>query len=161
MTIKDSRKLAGAWVYKHLQGANKQLPDEAIGTFAKALLIAAKGDSVLSQDERDWVIGLTAAKGASEALLAELETYSGDEDIESLLQSNPVSNKSRRNLIYTAIQASDADGTYNEGEKAAIRSIASKLEISEDVVAELENFYQKEKELFDNKISLLFPDGIV
>jgi tellurite resistance protein len=161
MTVRDSRKLAGAWVYKHLQGSNKQLPDEAIGTFAKALLIATKGDNVISQDERDWVIGLTAAKGASEALLAELETYSGDEDVESLLQSNPVSNKSRRNLIYTAIQASDSDGTYNEGEKAAIRNIASKLGITEDVVVQLENLYQKEKELFSNKIGVLFPDGIV
>jgi uncharacterized membrane protein YebE (DUF533 family) len=161
MPIKDSRKLAGAWVYKHLQGANKQLPDEAIGTFAKALLIAAKGDNVLSPDERDWVIGLTAAKGASEALLAELETYDGDEDIESLLQSNPVSNKSRRNLIYTAIQASDADGTYNEGEKAAIRNIAAKLGIGEDIVVKLEEFYQKEKEFFAAKITLLFPEGAV
>jgi tellurite resistance protein len=160
MTIRDSRKLAGAWVYKHLQGSNQQLPDEAIGTFAKALLIAAKGDNVLSPEERDWVIGLTAAKGASEALLAELDTYSGDEDVKSVLQSNPISNKSRRNLIYCAIQASGADGIYNEGEKAAIRNIASKLGISEDVVAQLEKLYQEEKELFDNKISLLFPDGV-
>jgi tellurite resistance protein len=63
-------------------------------------------------------------------------------------------------LIYCAIQASGADGIYNEGEKAAIRNIASKLGISEDVVAQLEKLYQEEKELFDNKISLLFPDGV-
>lgn len=159
--MKDSRKLAGAWVYKHLQGSNQQLPDEAIGTFARALLIAAKGDNVLSQQEKDWVIGLTAAKGASEALLAELETYSGDEDVESVLQSNPISNKSRRNLIYCAIQASDADGAYNEGEQSAIRNLASKLGVGEDIVAQLEKFYQEEKALFDNKISLLFPDGVI
>jgi hypothetical protein len=64
-TIEDIRKIIGEWVYKYTLNF-KQPPQGAIEAFAKALLIAAKGDSVISQAERDWVVGLTAAKGASD-----------------------------------------------------------------------------------------------
>ena len=64
-TIEDIRKIIGEWVYKYTLNF-KQLPQGAIEAFAKALLIAAKGDSVISQAERDWVVGLTAAQGASD-----------------------------------------------------------------------------------------------
>lgn len=157
----ELHKLAGNWVYKHLQGSKEQLPDEAIETFAKAVLIATKGDGEVSQAERDWVIGLTAAKGASEAIIKKLQAYSADEDIAAIIGSNPISDKSRINLIYTAIQACDSDGTYNEGEKATVRKIASKVGVSEDVIKQLESLYEEEKKLFDKKISILFPKGVV
>lgn len=64
-TIEDIRKIIGEWVYKYTLNF-KQPPQGAIEAFAKALLIAAKGDSVISQAERDWVVGLTAAQGASD-----------------------------------------------------------------------------------------------
>ena len=64
-TTEDIRKIIGEWVYKYSLNF-KQPPQGAIEAFAKALLIAAKGDSVISQAERDWVVGLTAAQGASD-----------------------------------------------------------------------------------------------
>jgi len=64
-TTEDMRKIIGEWVDKYTLNF-KQPPQGAIEAFAKALLIAAKGDSVISQAERDWVVGLTAAQGASD-----------------------------------------------------------------------------------------------
>ncbi len=45
-------------------------------------------------------------------------------------------------LLYTAIEASAADGEYNNGEKASVRKIADRLGVSEDVVKGLEAHYE-------------------
>ncbi|SRR5579883_1244908 len=155
----ETRKIIGEWVYKYT--LNLQLPpQESIEAFAKALLIAAKGDRVISQEERDWVIGLTAAKGASQQLIEELKHYEADEDIDQVISRHPFSNQGRRALIYTAIQACGADSEYNDPEKASIRKIAAKLEISEDVVKQLEELCEEEKAQFTKRINLLYPNGL-
>jgi tellurite resistance protein len=159
MTSENTRQLIGNWIFKNLLKFNQRVDDESLESFTKALLIAAKGDQELSQAERDWVIGLTAAKGASEELIEKLKTYEADEDLDQVVSSNSTTNQGRRSLIYQAIQACDSDGEYSPGEKASIRGIAAKLEISEDVVQKLEMVYQEEKELLDKKIKLLFPEG--
>lgn len=159
MTSDVIRKTIGDWVYRHLVNFKHQPDDDVIEPFAKALLIAAKGDRVLSQAERDWVVGLTAAKGGSEQLIEELKNYSADEDIEQVISSHPFSNQGRRALIYTAIQACAADSEYNEAEKASVRKIADKLEVSEDVVKQLEDLYEEEKAQLTKRVKLLYPDG--
>lgn len=154
----QTRKLIGEWVYKYTLNL-KQPPQETIEAFAKALLIAAKGDGEISQAERDWVVGLTAAKGASEKLIEELKNYQANEDIDQVISRNSLANGGRQALLYTAIEASAADGEYNDGEKTSIRKIAAKLEVSEDVVKQLEAHYQEERALFKKKIKTLYPNG--
>ncbi|GET44404.1 TerB family tellurite resistance protein [Microseira wollei] len=159
MTSDSTRKMIGNWFYRQSLNFKQQPADDVIEYFAKALLIAAKGDRVLSQAERDWVVGLTAAKGGSEQLIEELKNYSADEDVEQVIASHPFSDQGRRTLIYTAIQACGADGEYNEAEKACIRKIAALLKVSEDVVKEIEELCEQEKAQFQKRIKLLYPDG--
>ncbi len=154
----NTRKIIGDWVYKYTLNF-KQPPQGAIEAFSKALLIAAKGVRVISQAERDWVVGLTAAKGASEKLIDELKNYAADEDIEQVLSKDSIADGAREALLYTAIEASGADSEYNEGEKASVRKIAAKLGVSEDVVKKLEDLYQEERALFKKKIKTLYPNG--
>ncbi|MBW4593034.1 MAG: TerB family tellurite resistance protein [Brasilonema angustatum HA4187-MV1] len=158
MTTDATRQIIGQWVYKYTLNF-KQPPQGAIEAFAKSLLIAAKGDSVISQAERDWVVGLTAAKGASEELIEKLKNYAADEDIEQVLSKDSIADGAREALLYTAIEASAADGEYNDGEKASVRKIAAKLGVSEDVVKQLEAHYEEEKALFKKKIKTLYPNG--
>lgn len=93
-TIDKSRKLIGEQVYKYTLNF-KQPPQGAIEAFAKALLIAAKGDREISQAERDWVVGLTAAKGASEKLIEELKNYQADEDIDQVISRDSIADGAR------------------------------------------------------------------
>ncbi|MEH1828870.1 MAG: TerB family tellurite resistance protein [Nostoc sp.] len=158
VTTTDTRKIIGDWVYKYTLNF-KQPPQGAIEAFAKALLIAAKGDSVISQAERDWVVGLTAAKGASEKLIEELQNYQANEDIEQVLSKDSIADGAREALLYTAIEASAADGEYNDGEKASVRKIAARLGVSENVVQELEAHYAEDRALFKKKIKTLYPNG--
>lgn len=157
-TIDKTREIIGDWVYKYT--LNFKRPSQgAIEAFSKALLIAAKGDREISQAERDWVVGLTAAKGASEQLIEELKNYQANEDIDQVISKDSVADGAREALLYTAIEASAADGEYNDGEKASVRKIAAKLGVSEDVVKQLEAHYQEERALFKKKIKTLYPNG--
>jgi tellurite resistance protein len=157
-TTEETRKIIGQWVYKYTLNF-KQPPQGAIEAFAKALLIAANGDRVISQAERDWVVGLTAAKGASDQLIEELKNYQADEDIEQVLAKDSIADAAREALLYTAIEACGADGEYNDGEKASVRKIAARLGVSEDVVKGLEAHYEEDRTLFKKKIKTLYPNG--
>lgn len=154
----DTRKIIGEWVYKYTLNF-KQPSQGAIEAFAKALLIAAKGDREISQAERDWVVGLTAAKGASEKLIEELKNYQANEDIDAVISRDSIADGAREALLYTAIEACAADSEYNDGEKASVRKIAARLGVSEDVLQQLEAHYAEERALFKKKIKTLYPNG--
>ncbi len=158
LTTEETRRLIGQWVYKYTLNF-KQPPQGAIESFAKALLIAAKGDREISQAERDWIVGLTAAKGASEKLIEELQNYQADEDIDEVISRDSIADGAREALLYTAIEACSADGEYHDGEKASVRKIAAKLGVSESVVQQLEAHYAEDRALFKKKIKTLYPNG--
>jgi hypothetical protein len=76
------------------------------------------------------------------AIIEKLKNYAADEDIEQVLSKDSIADGATEALLYTAIEASAADGEYNDGEKASVRKIAAKLEVSEDVVKQLEAYYE-------------------
>ena len=99
----------------------------------------------------------------SESQIDELRNYNGTgttDDIEKLVFSDPLAKKGRYVLVYEAIQASAADGEYNDGEKATIRKMAGKLGISEAKVQELENLYEEERAFRQKRIEIWHPEGI-
>jgi hypothetical protein len=70
-----------------------------------------------------------------------------------------LSKYARRSIIYDAIATVSADAEYSEDEKAMVRKVASNMEISEDVVEQIEAIYTEEKKLFEQKIKVLYPEG--
>ncbi len=161
VTLDAPREITAKWYYKELWGWNleKICTGAERPTFLKALLTAANGDGILSQAERDWVIGRAAAAGAPESLLKELETYPANEDISQLIANTLATNKSKRAVIYFAIKASSADGEYNDAEKNAVRKSANAMGIPEAVVKQIEDFHAKEEQMKQERIDLCFPDG--
>jgi len=156
----DVSSIIAKWAYKYFRDFDGVPPDSDKLTYAKALLICAKGDGELTAKERDWVIGFTALKGVPASVLEELKNYPATENLQEVLAtSQSIFQTSTHNLIYDAIQASAADGEYAEGEKEAIREAASILGISEDAVKQLEELYEEEQKLFAKKIQLFFPKG--
>lgn len=154
------RHTIAKWIFKQSRGFEELPPEDATIVYAKALLICANGDGELAPSERDWIIGLTAARGASDSKLEELKNYPGTDSLEQLITSNPfISEYAKHAIIYDAIVACSADGEYKEGEKAVVRKAASLIGVSEDLVHQLEEIYAEEKKLFDRKIQLFYPKG--
>lgn len=162
------RAIIAKWYYKECWGWDldrmptvEELTNKIdLGPFLKSLLIAANGDGELSPDERKWVIGRGATAGAPESLLKELESYPAKEDISQVVTDSSVVSKGRRAVIYFAIKAAAADGEYAEGEKATIRKMAKAIDISEDVVKQIEDLCVEEEQIKQKRIALCLPDGV-
>lgn len=155
----DIRKLSQRWIFK-LRWDYYIIPmNEEITAYSKALIICAKGDGTLAEAERDWVLGYIAAVGGSEDLIELLKNYEGNDNIQEFLLLSPAMGKIRKCLIYDAISACDADGDFNDAERAKIISMAETLQLSQEDVEQIENLYFQSKELFTTRLNLLFSDG--
>jgi uncharacterized tellurite resistance protein B-like protein len=156
MTI-DTRSRARQWMFNILYGFKTPPNDEEMMTFAKALLTCAKADGKLAQEERDWVLGLYSARGASPESIDELERYQGTDDPVALLDKHPLTSKSRRALIYLAIRTCSADGSLHDAEWTEILRVAEKLNVDAKVAEQLRSFAEEEEQLRQKRIQLLFP----
>ncbi|MEB3341881.1 hypothetical protein [Okeania sp.] len=166
--IDNIRAIVAKWYYKECWGWDLEKMATAeelanhidLGPFLKSLLIVANGDGELSPEERKWVIGRGATAGAPESLLKELETYPANEDISQVVTDASVVSKGRRAVIYFAIKAASADQEYAEGEKATVRKMAKAIDISEEVVQEIEALCVEEEQVKQKRIALCLPDGV-
>lgn len=147
------------WTMKELYGIKSIPPAEDYETFIKAALICAKADGVLAPEERNWVVGRAATLRNPGYELA--KTYPADEDLLDVVAKSSTVNKSgRRMLIYVAIQACAADGEYHPDEQAKVHKMAKALGIEEDVVNQIEELCVSEAKIREQRIGLIFPDGV-
>ncbi|NEO36054.1 MAG: DUF533 domain-containing protein [Moorea sp. SIOASIH] len=159
--IDPVREIIAKWYFKELWDWDLgEIPTvEVLSTFLKSNLVAANGDGEISEEERKWIIGKGAAAGAPESLLKELESYPANEDITEVVTRTPATNKSRKASIYFAVKAAASDGEYNEGEKATIRKMAQAMDVSEEVVKEIEDLCLEEKRLKEKRIAICYSEG--
>lgn len=147
------------WLINELYGIKTIPPAGDYETFIKAALICAKGDGVLAPEERNWVVGRAAALRNPGYELA--KNYQADEDLlEVISNSATVNNTGRRLIIYVAIQASAADGEYNEEERAKVQQMAKSLGVEENVVKQIEDICIEEAKMREKRIGVIFPDGV-
>ncbi len=115
----------------------------------------------LTQGEKDWVIGYGAACGAHQETVDALEAYEADEEIDEILRRNmPTAESWGRVAIFDAIRAAAADHEYDDGEMKAIRRLAKRIDIAEEVVADLEALYREEAALKRRRIDLVFGEQV-
>jgi uncharacterized tellurite resistance protein B-like protein len=156
----DARQIIAKWIYKQTLNF-KEVPLKTVThIYSKIVLLCANADGEITPGERDWIIGLAAAKGVSDSVIEEIKNYQATDNLEDLLSSvDMLSKYARRSIIYDAIATCSADAEYSEDEKAMVRKVASIMEISEDVVEQIEAIYIEEKKLFKKKIKVLYPEG--
>lgn len=128
--------------------------------FLKAILVCTKGDGVISEPEREWVLGFAANREMPASMIEEARAYEANEDIADILARSSIVEKGKKGPIYWAIKACSADEEYNEQEKAAIRKMAGLMGVSEQVVEEIEAIIVEEEKLRDRR-NLLIYDGKV
>lgn len=162
MSYQEAYETSGKWFFQNTFGFHlSDLPsEEAYDAFTKAMMICTKGDGVLAPEERNWVIGFSAARGMPPTLIEEMKTYEATEDIAEVIARTSHTTKTKRAPIYFAIKACLADNQYHEGEQAAVREMAKAIGISEDELKQLEAICASEEELKEKRVQLLFPDGL-
>ncbi len=154
-------ELARAWVRRELVDLDQELPSRTFEIYFRALLVCAKGDGELEDNEREWVLGFCAAFGGDDELLDTLRTYPAHERIKEVIAGNPgVQKAGRRSLLFNAIEACAADGNYADGERARVRRMAHAMNVPLDEVEQLEALYEEQRALRQKKAQLLFPDGV-
>lgn len=161
INVEDKKANLGTlWLFKEHYGFSQVPPDIAYDAYLKSLLICAKGDGTLADEERDWVIGHAAAFNTDPAIIEQLKNYKADEDIETVISGDLSASESRRFLIFEAIQACAADGQYNEKERAVVLKGAKKLNISEDEFKKIEEIYFETVKLREKRLAVMYPDGL-
>jgi uncharacterized tellurite resistance protein B-like protein len=104
-------------------------------------------------------VGSLKAMGASDALLEELRgfDFKGAKLEDYLSHDYAHFTQPGRVMLFSAIWASRADGSYGAGERAQAARAAKILGISSDVLTALEGLVELEFSLAAARAALLFP----
>ena len=138
----------------------EEMTDETNLAYAKAIIVCAAGDGDISERERAWLVGYLVSAGDSDAVIDEIRTYTGDDDLQDLINSSEYMSLTARPMLYDALRACSADGELSEGERARIADAASRLGVPAEVVAELEEIVQEEAKLRKRRHQLIVLDTL-
>lgn len=152
------KNIGQSWTFNWFFGFQEIPTDEDCCIYMKSVLCCAKGDGILSQEEKNWAIGFCASWGVADWVIEELQAYEADEDLKEVIARSPQVSIAQRDLLLTAIRACAADKDYHEDEKAKIRQMASLIGVEEEIVEQLEQLQQEEAALRNKRIKLLYPE---
>lgn len=157
----DAHEIGGLWLLREMWGFPAGVPEDERLDYLKAIMACARAKGDLTDGEKSWVIGYGAACGAHQETVEALEAYEPDEDIDEILGRNmPSAETWGRVAIFDAIRAASADHQYGDDERKAIRRLAKRIDVSEEVVADIEELYQEEVALKQRRIALVFGDQV-
>lgn len=158
--MKIARAHASLWLFKNYWGFTMLPAVEAYPFFAKALMICAAGDGVLSPEEKDWIMGYMGSLGTPDEVLEELQTFDPTgQDIAAFVAEFPSVYESRRAMVYDALRACYADGELAKGELTAVKSMATTFEVSAKEVDNFIHILEEETALTKRRLALTYPEG--
>ncbi|MCX6022475.1 MAG: TerB family tellurite resistance protein [Chloroflexi bacterium] len=159
MPVEDPirRAIAGWFVHKEWRIPGR-MPAGNAPLIAKATLICAKGDGVVAEAERDWVLGYALTAGFSDDEVEYLRNYEANEDIATVLNAGEISSRADMKMaaIYLATSVCYADGELAEGEIATLVRMGEALGIAETKVQEIIAAFMAEMTAQQNRINLIF-----
>jgi tellurite resistance protein len=157
----DAHEVGGLWLLREMWDFPAGVPEDERLDYLKAIMACARAKGNLTQGEKDWVIGYGAACGAHQETVDALEAYEAEEDIDDILRRNmPTAETWGRVAVFDAIRAAAADHEYDDDEMKAIRRLAKRIDVAEEVVDDLEALYQEEAALKRRRIDLVFGEQV-
>jgi tellurite resistance protein len=124
--------------------------------YGKILMAIAGADGDVAPQELEALQSIARGLGTSDDVIDEVGRFDyRNAKLEELINGETPS----RALLYDAMVAASADGTYSAKEKAAARRAASLLGVDESVLAAIEGLLNVEISLRKARADLLFPDG--
>jgi uncharacterized membrane protein YebE (DUF533 family) len=152
---------ASMWVLHEEEGFTRLPRTSDLEIYMKSLLICANGDGRITEEERNWVLGIASAMGLSDETVERLKTYDAKDDLKSLLAGGVETGEGApRSLIYNAIRACLSDGELSEDEMATVQQAAAIMDVPEAVVEELKEIVLQQAKLRERRLELVFPEGI-
>ncbi len=153
-------KFGQLWLFNNMYGFNSIPSGSDFETVGKAVLVCAKGDGVLASEERDWLVNYFAALGAPTSVTDELSKYEANDDLATLMsRATQKAQSAKRDIVWMAIKASAADSDYGPQEQKKVHHMAELLDVSSDIVTQLEQLHVEEENIRNKRISLLYPEG--
>lgn len=155
----DLQRFGAAWYYREFWGFARVPTGSDQALYGRALLCCCNGDGILHADERGWVLGAAAVRGFPPAVLEDLRTYAGTDDVAEIVRSSPTVARACRALIFDALCACEADGVLADGEWDSIVKMAAALDVPEAVVKQIHEARVAERSATQARIKVVYPDG--
>jgi hypothetical protein len=154
----DRRMTALKWVgwqnWEAPPEAEELQTDEDNLHFAKAVLLAVGGNSRITRQQRDWIIGYFTAAGVAAEVIEAVKTYDDADLIEDIMRL-PKMVFTRRGLVYDALRVCYVSGTPDAAQVDRVLGAADAIGISRDEVVELQQIVAEERSLQHRKYELI------
>ncbi|CAF3883840.1 unnamed protein product [Rotaria sp. Silwood1] len=122
----------------------------------------AGADGVLADEERKWILGNAAAKGAGAQVVNYFTTYQPTKaDLEAMMTEKPrFTREACRSLIFEAILAASADNYLHPSERDAIYQMSRVFGIDDALMRQLEQAALNEISHRHQVLALMYPEGL-
>ncbi len=120
----------------------------------KAMLLALGGNSQITPQQRDWLIGYLTAAGDSPEVIESVRTYDDSDLIEDIM-SLPKMAFTRRGILYDALRICYVAGTPDPAQLDRVLRSADAIRISRDEVGELQQIVVEERALQRRRYELI------
>ncbi len=131
-----------------------QITDEDLHLGAKAMLLCAGGNTVITQAERDWTIGYLTAAGDSERVIDMVRTYDDSDRLEDVM-ALPSMSMLARGVLYDGIRICAADGPLTAQEWARLTRSIDILGVPAETLASLAEIIEGEHALRRRRYELI------
>ena len=170
------------WYFNDLIGHRGKLPSPSFGLFyMKCLMDIVAADGVISDEERQWIIGFAAISGKTiliniseliwdhigyqDDVIQQIEAYKPAESKEGVTILEHEINRdyvklNRLSLIYNAFRAAGADGIVHEKEAEAICALGKKLGATDEQIQQVQVLYDDEVKLRKKRATTLVPKSL-
>ncbi|MDP1803757.1 MAG: hypothetical protein Q8K72_01185, partial [Acidimicrobiales bacterium] len=120
----------------------------------KAMLLAVGGNSQITRQQRDWLIGYLTAAGDSAEVIEAVRTYDDSDRIEDIMRL-PKMAFTRSGIVYDALRICYVAGTPDPDQLDRVFRAADAIGISRDEVAELQQVVAEERALQRRRYELV------
>ena len=120
----------------------------------KAMLLAVGGNSQITPQQRDWLIGYLTAAGDSPGVLEAVRTYDDSDLIEDIM-SLPKMAFTRRGILYDALRICYVAGSPDPAQLDRVFRSADAIGIPRDEVGELQQIVAQERALQHRRYELI------
>jgi signal transduction histidine kinase len=154
----DRRMIALKWVgwqnWEAPPEVEELQTDEDNLNHGKAVLLAVGGNSQITRQQRDWIVGYLTAAGDSAEVVEAVRTYDDADLLEDIMRL-PKMAFARRGILYDALRVCYVPGTADPAQVDRVFRSADAIGISRAEVEELQQVVAQERALQRRRYELI------
>merc|ERR1711865_508888 len=147
------------WIYREALEFKSVPPPGDFKGYGEAILNCCKGDGVIHDKEREFVLGYFKTFGCNDETLDYLKAYDGGVSMETAISGSMQLKMCSKAAIYDAIRACMGDGDLAEDELNCIKGLGSQIEVTNDQVNDIVAVYKAELAVKNLRLKITYPGG--